>query len=165
MTFDHTHIAGGPPVWFISDCCTGFGRELARCVLVRGARAVLPARDRDGVADLTQGHVAAEVAPLGNRVTCIEPGPFGTDLTGRSLRQTPPRIAGYDATVAGSGSQPGDPARAAEAIVRVGEHPRPPRHLVLGSIGATSVASVLPRTFADNELWHAASVGADFPSP
>ena len=46
----------GPPVWFITGCSTGFGRELARCVLARGARAVLTARDKARVVDLAQGH-------------------------------------------------------------------------------------------------------------
>jgi NAD(P)-dependent dehydrogenase (short-subunit alcohol dehydrogenase family) len=116
--------------------------------------------------------LAAEVAPLGIRVTCIAPGPFRTDFAGRSLRQTPTRIAEYDATagarlratVAGSGSQPGDPLRAAEAIVRVSEHPYPPRHLVLGSIGVAGVATVLQRTLGEIETWRATSIGCDFPT-
>jgi NAD(P)-dependent dehydrogenase (short-subunit alcohol dehydrogenase family) len=34
------------PVWFITGCSTGFGRELAKLVLERGWRAVVTARDR-----------------------------------------------------------------------------------------------------------------------
>ena len=40
------------PVWFITGCSTGFGRELARLVLARGWRAVVTARDVSQVADL-----------------------------------------------------------------------------------------------------------------
>ncbi|WBO23295.1 oxidoreductase [Sphingomonas abietis] len=40
------------PVWFISGCSTGFGRELARLVLEQGQRAVITARGRDRIADL-----------------------------------------------------------------------------------------------------------------
>lgn len=40
------------PVWFISGCSTGFGRELARLVLEQGGRAVITARGRDRVSDL-----------------------------------------------------------------------------------------------------------------
>jgi NAD(P)-dependent dehydrogenase (short-subunit alcohol dehydrogenase family) len=40
------------PVWFISGCSTGFGRELARLVLEQGGRAVITARGRDRVADI-----------------------------------------------------------------------------------------------------------------
>ena len=43
------------PVWFITGCSTGFGRELARLVLARGWRAVVTARDAARVADLAEG--------------------------------------------------------------------------------------------------------------
>jgi NAD(P)-dependent dehydrogenase (short-subunit alcohol dehydrogenase family) len=43
------------PVWFITGCSTGFGRELAKLVIARGWRAVVTARDRGKVADLAQG--------------------------------------------------------------------------------------------------------------
>lgn len=44
------------PVWLITGCSTGFGRELARLVLERGWRAVVTARDPASVADLVAGH-------------------------------------------------------------------------------------------------------------
>jgi NAD(P)-dependent dehydrogenase (short-subunit alcohol dehydrogenase family) len=40
------------PVWFITGCSTGFGRELARLVLEQGGRAVVTARGRDRITDL-----------------------------------------------------------------------------------------------------------------
>lgn len=43
------------PVWFITGCSSGFGRELAKLVVARGWRAVVTARDRAKVADLAQG--------------------------------------------------------------------------------------------------------------
>lgn len=43
------------PVWFITGCSTGFGRDLARLVLDRGWRAVVTARGADRVADLVGG--------------------------------------------------------------------------------------------------------------
>ena len=43
------------PVWFITGCSTGFGRELARLVLDRGGRAVVTARDKARVEDLARG--------------------------------------------------------------------------------------------------------------
>ncbi|MBE7246341.1 MAG: SDR family NAD(P)-dependent oxidoreductase, partial [Actinomycetospora chiangmaiensis] len=43
------------PVWFITGCSTGFGRELAKLVVDRGWRAVVTARDRAKVADLAEG--------------------------------------------------------------------------------------------------------------
>ena len=43
------------PVWFITGCSTGFGRDLARLVIDRGWRAVVTARDAARVADLAKG--------------------------------------------------------------------------------------------------------------
>jgi NAD(P)-dependent dehydrogenase (short-subunit alcohol dehydrogenase family) len=43
------------PVWFITGCSTGFGRDLAKLVLDRGWRTVVTARDQARVADLVQG--------------------------------------------------------------------------------------------------------------
>ncbi len=44
------------PVWLITGCSTGFGREIAREVLARGWRAVVTARDPSKVADLVAEH-------------------------------------------------------------------------------------------------------------
>ncbi len=274
------------PVWFITGCSTGFGRELAKLVLARGWRAVVTARDKARVADLVQGaedralaldldvtdavqvtaavqaagarfgsidvlvnnagygyqasveegeeseiraqfdanvfglfaltrailpgmrarrrgHVlnitsvagfigfpgsgyyaaskhavegwsdalAAEGKPLGIKVTCIEPGPFRTDWAGRSLKQTPNRIADYadtagvrlKGTAEGSGNQAGDPARAAEAMIRITESESPPRHLVLGAFGIDAVTNTLKATLAEVEAWRETSLSTDFP--
>lgn len=69
----------------------------------------------------------AEGAPLGIKVTCVEPGPFRTDWAGRSLRQTPNALADYattaaarmKTTAANSGKQAGDPVRAADAMLDI----------------------------------------------
>ena len=115
--------------------------------------------------------LAAEVAPLGIKVTCVEPGPFRTDWAGRSLRQTPSRIADYaetagkrlKATVQNSGNQAGDPARAAEAMIRITESQDPPRHLVLGAFGLDAVTSTLKETLAEIEAWRETGLATDFP--
>jgi len=53
------------PVWLITGCSTGFGRELAKLVLERGWRAVVTARDASKVADIAEGHgERALVVPL-----------------------------------------------------------------------------------------------------
>ena len=44
------------PVWLITGCSTGFGRELARLVLARGWRAVVTARDPSTVADIAAAY-------------------------------------------------------------------------------------------------------------
>jgi len=274
------------PVWFITGCSTGFGRELAQLVLRRGWRAVVTARDASRVQDLTQGHedralalsldvtrnddilaavkeaesrfgsidilvnnagygyqssieegddgeiraqfdtnvfglaamtravlpgmrarrrghivnissqagfigyagsgyyaatkhaveglsdaLAKEVAPLGIKVTCVEPGPFRTDWAGRSLQQRRPAISDYNSTVGArleatanySGKQPGDPVRAVEAIVAAVEADNPPKHLVLGAIALDGIRNKLKETLAEVEAWAETSRGADFP--
>src|SRR5450631_2069532 len=42
------------PVWFITGCSTGFGRELAKFTLDRGYRVVVTARNTADVADLAE---------------------------------------------------------------------------------------------------------------
>ena len=277
----------GTPVWFITGCSTGFGRELAAAILDRGWRAVVTARDAGRVRDIAAGHeenalalsldvtdpdqvttavkaaedrfgaidvlvnnagygyqasveegedaeiramfeanvfglaalvravlpgmrsrrrghivnissvagfigypasgyyaatkhaveglsdsLAKEVAPLGIKVLCVEPGPFRTDFAGRSLHRTQSRIADYADTVAArmrtmsetSGQQAGDPARAAEAIIAAVQSPDTPQHLVLGRIGVENVTKTLRATLDEIESWKRAGVEADFPA-
>jgi NAD(P)-dependent dehydrogenase (short-subunit alcohol dehydrogenase family) len=115
--------------------------------------------------------LAAEGKPLGIKVTCIEPGPFRTDWAGRSLRQTPNRIAAYADTAGArlkgtadvSGKQPGDPARAAEAMIGITEVENPPRHLVLGAFGIDAVTAKLKGSLAEIEQWRDTGLATDFP--
>ena len=274
------------PVWFITGCSTGFGRELATLVLAKGWRVVATARDVARVSDLGQGQddrllplaldvtdaaaitaavaaaeerfgridvlvnnagygyqssieegeereiraqfdanvfglfamtrallpgmrerregaivnitsvaglvgfpssgyyaaskhavegfsdaLAAEVAPLGIAVTCVEPGPFRTDWAGRSLRQTESHIADYAETAAArmattkgySGKQPGDPVRAGEAMIAAVTRETPPRHLVLGKWGYDAVTERLRARVAEIEGLRDEALGADFP--
>jgi NAD(P)-dependent dehydrogenase (short-subunit alcohol dehydrogenase family) len=84
--------------------------------------------------------LAREVGPLGVKVTIVEPGGFRTDFAGPStdLREGRPE---YDATVgatvrfqrAYNGRQPGDPAKAAAALLHLAALPEPPLRLLLGS--------------------------------
>ncbi|HEV2675344.1 MAG TPA: oxidoreductase [Aliidongia sp.] len=115
--------------------------------------------------------LAAEVKPLGIKVSCVAPGPFRTDWAGRSLRQTPTRLADYEATAGArmkktaevSGTQAGDPARAAQAMIRLAEEANPPRHLVLGAIAVNGVTAKLKERLAEIESWRELGVGTDFP--
>ena len=275
------------PVWFITGCSSGFGKELVRAVLAKGERAAVTARDSTHVADLVRGagdsalaldldvtdasqihaavsaaenhfgridvlvnnagygyqataeegqeqeirrqfdvnvfglfamtravlpgmrarqtgHVinitsvaglvgfpgsgyyaaskhavegwsdslAAECQPLGIRVTCVEPGPFRTNWAGSALTQTPSRIPAYADTAgvrlrntaAASGSQPGDPVRAAEIMIRIAESNDPPRHLVLGAFGVDAVTTALAKRLAEVKAWSDAGRATDFPA-
>lgn len=275
------------PVWFITGCSTGFGRELGHAVLDKGWRAVVTARQPDSLAefatryggralvlelDVTQrdqinravertlqqfgridvlvnnagygylsaieegddqdvrdmfevnffgvaetirtvlptmrkqqaGHIvnitsvgglignpgsgyyaatkfaveglsealASETADLGIKVTAVEPGPFRTDWAGRSLKQTRTPIEAYTevsgkrraSVSAHSGKQPGDPARAALAIIAVVQSPNPPGHLILGHDGLMRVKTKLDTLRAEIDAWEATTIGADFPA-
>ncbi|MGK9052231.1 oxidoreductase [Xaviernesmea oryzae] len=274
------------PVWFITGCSTGFGRELAKLTLDRGWPTVVTARDRSRVADLAEGRENAlalgldvtdgkqiadavkaaeerfghidvlvnnagygyqaaveegeedeiramfdanvfglfamtravlpgmrarrkghiinitsmagflglpssgyyaaskhavegfsdslrlEAGPLGIRVTCVEPGPFRTDWAGRSLKQTPNRIADYaetagarmSATSGYSGRQPGDPVRAGEAMIAATEADEAPRHLVLGAVAYDGITKKLKERLSQIELWEEISLSADYPA-
>jgi NAD(P)-dependent dehydrogenase (short-subunit alcohol dehydrogenase family) len=115
--------------------------------------------------------LAAEGAPIGIHSTCVEPGPFRTDWAGRSLKQTPVKIAAYadtagarlDQTKGYSGTQPGDPERAAAAMIALAEEANPPRHMVLGRFGMDAVTGKLKERLAEIEGRHAASLATDFP--
>ena len=84
--------------------------------------------------------LAAELKPLGIKVTIVQPGPFRTDFIARSLERAENHIADYDRTSGKSarfldtmaGKQPGDPAKAAQAIIAAVESDTPPLRLILG---------------------------------
>ena len=78
--------------------------------------------------------LSKEVGPLGIKVLIVEPGPFRTDWAGRSLKTPERSVEAYAETAIArrrtaqgySGSQPGDPVRGAEAIIRAVESPDAP---------------------------------------
>ncbi|MGI4976423.1 MAG: oxidoreductase [Janthinobacterium lividum] len=114
----------------------------------------------------------AETAPLGIAVTCVAPGPFRTDWAGRSLRQTPNAIPEYaetagarlKATANYSGRQPGDPVRAAQAMIDITTAEHPPRHLVLGALALDGVTARLKASLAEIDAWRAVGAATDFPA-
>jgi NAD(P)-dependent dehydrogenase (short-subunit alcohol dehydrogenase family) len=275
------------PVWFITGCSTGFGRELAKFTLDRGYRVVVTARKTADVADLTEGHeanalvlaldvtkpaeiaaavkaaeakfgridvlvnnagigyfaaveesddhevrrmfeinfwglanvtraalpgmrarksghivnissmggvrgapavgyynatkfalegfseaLAQETAPLGIKVLIVEPSGFRTDWAGRSAKEAADPIADYDSTAGArlrqirgiSGKQPGDPVRAAAAIVEAVEAANPPLRLMLGKMALVAGRAKIDSLRQDFDAWAAVSEGADFPA-
>lgn len=274
------------PVWFITGCSTGFGRELARIALERGLRVVATARDASKLADLVRGHedsalsvaldvtnahqiaesvktaeakfgqidvlvnnagygyfaaveegeedevraifdtnvfgliemtkavlpimrrqrrghivnissigglvgfpgvgyynatkfaveglseaMSKELEPLGIKVLIVEPGPFRTDWAGRSLKMTKHEISDYVETAGArrrqvsdySGKQPGDPVRAAEAMIEAVESPHPPLRLLLGKMAFETAQQKLESMSKESKAWKDTSLGADFP--
>jgi NAD(P)-dependent dehydrogenase (short-subunit alcohol dehydrogenase family) len=87
------------------------------------------------------GALSGELKPLGISVTVVEPGAFRTDFAGRSLTQSSTVIDDYAETAGkrrkehdtAHGTQPGDPAKAAKAIVAAVESDEPPAFLLLGN--------------------------------
>jgi NAD(P)-dependent dehydrogenase (short-subunit alcohol dehydrogenase family) len=274
------------PVWFITGCSTGFGRELAKLVLARGLRAVVTARDTNKIQDIISGQkdralalemdvtnaeqitravkkaeetfggidvlvnnagfgylgaveesdenevrlmfeanfwglagmihavlpgmrkrrngcivnissigglvgfpgvgyynatkfaveglsdaLAKEVAPLGIKVIIVEPGPFRTDWAGRSIKQSRQPIPAYSETAGqfgmnisgSSGNQPGDPVRAAEAIIKAVGSPQPPLHLLLGRTALEVARAKLDSMRENFDAWEETTLSADFP--
>ena len=84
--------------------------------------------------------LSQEVAPLGIKVTLIEPGPFRTDFAGRSIDRQE-AIADYAETVGKTrefldqldGNQPGDPYKAVEILLDLAGSANPPLRLPLGN--------------------------------
>jgi NAD(P)-dependent dehydrogenase (short-subunit alcohol dehydrogenase family) len=115
--------------------------------------------------------LAREVASLGVKVTIIEPGAFRTEFsaTAKETKETPPS-ADYQSAVGQTvstikqrvGHEPGDPAKAAQAIIAVVNAERSPLRLLLGR-DAVQVARQLEQAdLAEIERWEQLSTSTDF---
>lgn len=115
--------------------------------------------------------LSKEVGPLGVRVVIVEPGGFRTDFAGRSLTQSAVPIEDYadtaglrrkeNATI--DGRQPGDPVRAAQAILQVVASDNPPLRLLLGSDALRRAEGELVGQRADIDAWVDVTRSTDFP--
>jgi NAD(P)-dependent dehydrogenase (short-subunit alcohol dehydrogenase family) len=111
-----------------------------------------------------------EIQPLGLTAMAVEPGGFRTDFAGRSLTQSAEAIADYAETAGkrrkenenADGKQPGDPARAAAALVEVVASGEAPELLVLGPDALTRLRSVLDAQRAEIDTWEPVTTSTDF---
>ncbi|RBP08553.1 short-subunit dehydrogenase [Roseiarcus fermentans] len=111
-----------------------------------------------------------ELAGFGIRVTALAPGQFRTDWAGRSMQRTPRAIADYDAVMdpiraarqAKSGKQPGDPAKAAQALLALVEAEDPPVRLFLGADALGLVEQKLETMKIELDAWDALSRSTSF---
>lgn len=113
--------------------------------------------------------LAAEVAPHGVRVLIVEPGAFRTSLFGtafRALPETPPYAETVGAVRAwvrdAAGAQPGDPAKAAKAIVDAVLAGAPTLRLPLGADAVKNIREKLARVTADVDATAPVATATDF---
>ena len=129
------------------------------------------AASKFGVEALSES-LSAEVAPLGIKVLLVEPGPFRTDWAGRSAGEAAQLIDDYADTAGAmrrtlqgnSGQQPGDPDRAARAIVMAVNATEPPLRLLLGKVALAGARAKLDELRRDFDTWAEVTEGADFPA-
>jgi NAD(P)-dependent dehydrogenase (short-subunit alcohol dehydrogenase family) len=114
--------------------------------------------------------LATEMAPFGVKVTLIEPGGFRTDFAGAStsISEGNPAYAETVGKIAAmqreyDGKQPGDPARAARAIIEVSLSDEPPMRLVLGSDAYGRAEQTDEKRLAELRAWRETSVSTNFP--
>ncbi|MGC4816663.1 oxidoreductase [Micromonospora sp. DT63] len=113
--------------------------------------------------------LATEVASFGIRITTVEPGALRTDWAGASMSMLPvsepyrpviePVVERMRRT---SGNQPGDPTRAAQAIIRITRVDDPPARLLLGADAVAAASTVAEALAASDARWRELSESVAF---
>jgi NAD(P)-dependent dehydrogenase (short-subunit alcohol dehydrogenase family) len=111
--------------------------------------------------------LAVEVAPLGIRVTVLEPGGMQTDWAGASMR-VPPVSDPYRQTVGASAAMHnsdavalGDPAKVAQVVLQVAAMDDPPLRLILGSEAYAYATAAARAQAASDERWRELTTSTD----
>jgi NAD(P)-dependent dehydrogenase (short-subunit alcohol dehydrogenase family) len=105
--------------------------------------------------------LAAEVAELGIKVTNVAPGGLRTSFSTGSKAIVADKIADYDGLARDAerimadhaGHEPGDPAKAAQAVLRIADEEAPPLHLLLGEDALTYAGYAAAGLQADIDAW------------
>lgn len=113
--------------------------------------------------------LASELRPLGIRITLVQPGPFRTEFISRSVRKATGRIGAYDPTSGAfsalldriSGKQPGDPAKAAGAVLAVADSETPPFRLPLGKYAYDKYRKKLKAVEQELAAWESTGLPTD----
>lgn len=108
---------------------------------------------------------------MGIRVSIVQPGPFRTDFFTRSLQQVDTPLDAYAETAGkrrkendpAPDNQPGDPNRAAAAIMQLAELEDPPMRLVLGKAANKVAETDLNKQLDDLMDWEHLGLNTDFP--
>jgi NAD(P)-dependent dehydrogenase (short-subunit alcohol dehydrogenase family) len=114
--------------------------------------------------------LAQEVAPFGIKVIIVEPGAFRTDFSGRSLVVSDTQIADYEPVIGQyrqwvqdiDGQQPGDPKKAASAIIQSVNSENPPLRLTLGADAVNAIDAKLKSVKAELDAWRQVAVDTAF---
>jgi len=112
--------------------------------------------------------LAQEVAPLGIKLTIVEPGPFRTNFAGKALGLAETVIADYNETAAVfrtklkgvDGKQEGDPEKAAIAIINMVNSTNPTLRLPLGKTALMTIGMKIDSVKADLEANRAVAENA-----
>ncbi|WP_028562350.1 oxidoreductase [Paenibacillus pinihumi] len=112
--------------------------------------------------------LSKEVASFNIHVTVIEPSNFRTDWSGRSAARTQSAFKEYNELISPfvngetHGNEPGDPKKAAEAIINVVETAEPPLRLLLGADAYHISVNKYTETLKNFEKYKEVSFNADF---
>lgn len=113
--------------------------------------------------------LSLEVKPLGIHVTIVEPGMFRTDFLASSMRSVNTVIKDYTNTSGqtremankSNGNQPGDPNKAASAILKVVAADDPPLRLVLGPDSLKRIKTKLEQVKTDLNNWQTVTLSTN----
>jgi len=173
--FDVNVFGTGRMIWAVLP---GMRKQGAGCIVnlsslagLRGAPALGYYNATKFAVEGLSGALRLEVEPLGIRVMVVEPSGFRTDWAGRSANESEQQIEDYKATAgkvraavrASSGKQPGDPVRAAKAIIDAVASGNPPHHLLLGNDAFEGAMEKLEHLRQDFAAGEAVARAADFP--
>jgi NAD(P)-dependent dehydrogenase (short-subunit alcohol dehydrogenase family) len=117
--------------------------------------------------------LSQELAPLGIKVTALEPGGMKTEWGVEAKGATPELLADYAPSVGAVvdmlgqyvGNETGDPEKVAQVVLKLAHHAQPPVHLLLGSDALHYAGEAEKARAASGEAWQAVSRATDFSAP
>jgi len=173
--FDVNVFGSGRMIWAVLP---GMRKQRSGCVVNFSSLAGLCGFPALGYYNATkfavEGLSAAlrqEVEPLGLKVMVVEPSGFRTDWAGRSANESVNQIDDYSETAGkvraalrkSTGHEPGDPVRAAKAIITAVAAGNPPHHLLLGNAAFEGAMARLDHLRQDFAAGESVARAADFP--
>lgn len=118
---------------------------------------------------LSEG-MAGELAPFGIKITIIQPGAFRTDWAGDDSMVRSQRLPQYDFLTPQrerlrtlTGTQPGDPERAAKALIELCDMETPPLRVVFGKEAQANAIAITEARLANWKAWADLAAQVDFP--